>query len=217
MVVLSPHLDDAVLSLGQHIIEWKKEGKRIKVITVFTKFGDGKDLPDYSKNYLFESGFESTKKFEEARVKEDETAMKKLGVDFEHWGLVDAGFRNIYNSKKELMGGVVDPRDKKLEKQIKEKLMKVSAADLFLVPAGVGGHVDHVMINNIGKEIINKKYYLDVPYIWQNLNFVKYLGKILRAKMGKTGGAEKMEILKCYQSQYGLLVRGNQSFREIVI
>ena len=37
MVVLSPHFDDAIFSLGQHLIDWIKQGKKIKVINVFTK------------------------------------------------------------------------------------------------------------------------------------------------------------------------------------
>jgi LmbE family N-acetylglucosaminyl deacetylase len=79
IVVLSPHLDDAVLSLGQHIIKWKNEGKKIRIVTVFTKFGGGKNLPEYSKDYLIKSGFNSTKKFEKTRILENVKAMEKLG------------------------------------------------------------------------------------------------------------------------------------------
>lgn len=216
IVVVSPHLDDAILSLGQHLVRWKKEGKKLKVITVFTKFGSGKNLPDYSKDYLKYSGHSLAREFEKVRVKEDVEAMKMLGVDYEHWGFVDAGFREIYDTRKVLLGGVVDTRDGDLQQQIEKKIKKISA-DLLMVPYGVGGHVDHVMVKAASGEIKNKSYYLDVPYLWENYNFIKNLGKIVTAKSLMRGGEEKRRILKAYESQYNLLVKNENVFTEVII
>jgi len=216
LVVLSPHLDDAVLSLGQHILKWKKEGKKVKIITIFTKFSEGKNLSGYSKDYLRKSGFNSVKEFGEARTREDKEAMKILRVDYEHWGFVDAGFRGIYKTREALLGGRVDKRDDSLEKQIEEKIKGVKV-DLFMVPYGVGGHVDHVLLKKLSQKITNKYYYLESPYLWQNLNFLKLSWKIIRARSVVRGGEEKRRILRSYQSQYNLSMNDENIFTEVII
>jgi LmbE family N-acetylglucosaminyl deacetylase len=203
IVVLSPHLDDAVLSLGQHIIKWKNEGKKIRIVTVFTKFGGGKNLPEYSKDYLIKSGFNSTKKFEKTRILENVKAMEKLGVDYENWGFIDAGFRGVYKTRQDLLSGEIDKRDQDLVKKIMGKIIDIKA-NLLLVPFGVGGHMDHVMIKKAAEDIKNKRYYLEIPYLWENFNFIKLLGKRLKIKGIMFGSDEKDKILKNYRSQYNL-------------
>lgn len=213
IVVLSPHLDDAVLSLGQHIIKWKKEGKKIKVVTVFTKFGDGKNIPNYSNDYLMRSGFKVVGEFEKARIVEDKMAMEKLGVDYEHWGFTDAGFRGVYESREKLLRGKIDNKDQTLVRNIGEKVRKIET-NLLLIPYGVGGHVDHLIVKKVTEKMSDKNYYLDVPYLWQNFNWVRLLGKIIMAKNRCQGGENKRLIMKCYQSQYLLLNSGklNEEF-----
>lgn len=36
LLVVEPHADDAFLSLGGHIEEWRKEGREVKILTVFS-------------------------------------------------------------------------------------------------------------------------------------------------------------------------------------
>lgn len=36
LIVVEPHADDAFLSLGTHIEEWSKAGKRVRIVTVFS-------------------------------------------------------------------------------------------------------------------------------------------------------------------------------------
>lgn len=36
LLVVEPHADDAFLSLGGHIEQWVKEGRRVKILTVFS-------------------------------------------------------------------------------------------------------------------------------------------------------------------------------------
>ena len=38
IVVISPHLDDAVVSCCDHILDWKKKGNRVRILTIFTAF-----------------------------------------------------------------------------------------------------------------------------------------------------------------------------------
>ena len=79
IAILSPHLDDAILSLTDHILLWQKKGMDITIFTVFTSFSANTLTTDTS-NYIHKSGFKNVKKFELARKKEDLTAMKILGL-----------------------------------------------------------------------------------------------------------------------------------------
>lgn len=216
IVILSPHLDDAVLSLGSHIVKWQREGKKITVITIFTRFESKIKLPRYSWEYIKKSGFDSVKKFELARNKEDRLVMEGLGVRYKYWNFIDAGFRGWYKTKESLMGGIINYRDKKLVKNIRAKISSIKT-DLILVPFGVGGHVDHIILKEATKEIKIKNYYLDVPYLWHNFNYIKLFFKIIFAKSVLRDDKKKHEIFQNYASQYNLIMRENNFFAEVIV
>lgn len=217
IVVLSPHLDDAVLSLGSHIVKWKKEGKKVKVVTIFNKFGNGKNLPSYTKDYMNKSGFDMFVQFEHVRNKEDREAMKVLGVEYEHWGFVDGGFRGIYKNRESLLSGIIDSKDQILIKNINKKIKKIKT-ELLLIPYGVGGHIDHMIVKKATEKIkLNKKYFLENPYLWQNFNFIKLFWKIINAKNVVNDEKEKRIMLENYGSQYNLLVKNWKLFYEVVL
>jgi hypothetical protein len=60
------------------------------------------------------------------------------------------------------------------------------------------------MIKKAAEDIKNKRYYLEIPYLWENFNFIKLLGKRLKIKGIMFGSDEKDKILKNYRSQYNL-------------
>ena len=91
---VSLHLDDAVLSAGNKIMELKGKGKEVLIVTVFSEFGK-KPISKQGKKYLKECGFRDLNKFRYARKKEDEEAMRKLNVIFLHLDFVDGVFRRI--------------------------------------------------------------------------------------------------------------------------
>lgn len=204
IVVLSPHLDDAVLSLGSHIVKWKKEGKKVKVVTIFNKFGNGKNLPNYTKEYLKKSGFDTVIQFEDARNKEDQKVMNMMEVDYEYWNFVDAGFRGNYKSREKLLSGILDNKDQIFIKNIRKKIKKIRT-DLLLIPYVVGGHIDHLIVKKAAEKLELKKiYYLENPYLWQNFNYLKFLKVIFNLKNIIISGKVKNNILKNYKSQYHL-------------
>ena len=91
LAVLSPHLDDAVLGCGDHIFDWKKKKKGIRVVTIFTRFGSNNTINSI-KNRLAETGFTSAQGQERLRKKEDQKAMEKLGITWQHLDFVDCSF-----------------------------------------------------------------------------------------------------------------------------
>jgi LmbE family N-acetylglucosaminyl deacetylase len=223
VVVLSPHLDDAALSCGQHIWQWKQEGKKIMIITLFMKHTGYKYLPNYTKSYLKTSGFKTGDDFGAARILEDVGAMKSFGVQWEHWGLLDAGFRIYknkkakYPTKKSLLSAKIKNEDKKLIETISNKLEKINSK-LFLIPFDIGAHVDHLIVKKAGEKIKgNKLYYLESPYLWQENNFLTVLKMLKKIKSFKFGKKEKNQILKEYTSQYHLQVNKYFIYPEILV
>lgn len=223
VVVLSPHLDDAVLSCGQHIWKWRQEGKKILIVTLFTKHTGYQYLPRYTKEYLKISGFKTGDDFGIARIIEDTEAMKTLGVEWAHWGLLDAGFRidknkkAYYPTKENLLSAKIRINDKKLILLIKNKLQKINSK-LFLLPYNVGAHVDHLIVKKAGEKTkVKKLYYLESPYLWQGKNFFTILKIFKKIKSFRLGREEKNQILKKYTSQYHLQTNKYFIYPEILI
>ncbi|MGD0167939.1 MAG: PIG-L family deacetylase [Gaiellaceae bacterium] len=78
IVVLSPHLDDAILSLGAAISQATRRGKRIRIVTVFA--GDPEsELPSTGWDSL--TGFTSVGEAARSRRLEDEKACSIVGVE----------------------------------------------------------------------------------------------------------------------------------------
>lgn len=198
VLVVSPHMDDAVLSLGEHMLKWKNEGKKILVVTVFTKFNNI-CIPKYSFDYIKKSGFKKVIDFERARVEEDKMAMKMMGLDYIHWDFKDAGFRGVYKTRKELLSGKII--DVNMVEKIRKRIILIKAKEVYL-PYGVGGNVDHFIVKEAGNNIKNNFYYLESPYLWQRLNFLRYIFLMKKIRLPTF---RKEKILREYKSQYKLL------------
>ncbi len=90
-LVLSPHLDDAVLSCGG-LLDAHPAGPRATVVTVFTDAAP----PPWTwaaRSFLRASGFADAESLYDARRREDLQVLAQLGVDGRHLGQPDALFR----------------------------------------------------------------------------------------------------------------------------
>ena len=223
VVILSPHMDDALLSLGQHIINWKKECKKIKIITMVNSFGRSEKIPLYSKEYINKSGFKKVFDFEKARRVEDRRVMNKLDVSYEYWSIIDASFRSErrifkYPKRKDLLSGKVVESDQKMVADLVLKLNKIRTKKM-LIPYGVGGHVDHIILRKVGEEskIKNKFYYLESPYLWEKLNWLEIIKSLLKIKSILREISDKNKLLKVYKSQYQLWGENKNNYLELII
>lgn len=223
MVILSPHMDDAVLSLGQHIVNWQKKNKKIKIITVMTSFGNDEEMPLYSKKYISSSGFKSVKDFSKARVREDVEVMKNLRVKHEHWGFIDAGFRrndrgSTYPTRRDLFNNKISKSDHKIVVEISKKIAK-QKSKIILIPAGVGGHVDHLIVKKAAEKAskINRLSYLESPYLWESFNFFEVFRNIFKIKSIFAKVESKNKLLKGYRSQCGLWGDYKFPYVEIIV
>ena len=135
-LVISPHLDDAVLSLGGAIAAWITEGRRVVVASVYTK---GPPLAEVAPHM---------RKFADyaTRRAEDAAACATLGAEPRYLDQIERAFRPPYltgwgffrtppeRDGFSTLGAVTHALDSLLP----------LAPDRILVPLGIGNHVDHV-------------------------------------------------------------------------
>ena len=156
LLVLSPHLDDAVLSVGGLLAQ---EATVSEVLTLCTK------LPLEQPEAMATV---------QKRQKEDTLAMKELGVSYRHLDELDAYHRRhlakrVYPTLPSLFAGI-NGNDPLTAKKIAELIASgAKSEDTLLCPLGVGAHVDHLLCAGAGALLKNRGYnvlfYEDFPYI----------------------------------------------------
>ena len=108
-LVLSPHLDDAVLSCGA-LLEAQAQKRTIVVATVFTEEGS----PPHTRaarSFLSQCCITDAGELFEARKAEDRAVLAAMGVQYLHLGEVDALFRKrepLRHRRPFLKQGLVD-------------------------------------------------------------------------------------------------------------
>jgi len=204
ILVISPHLDDVILSGADYLDQQQKLGHQIVLLTVFTDFAQ-------------------QKKYQKMRHQEDEKAMSLFNFNFKYFNFTDAGFRSVYPDFKKIFSGKINKQDKILILSLAKKLKKLSNFDEILLPLGVGKHVDHVICKLLGEIIFKSKkiyYYLDWPYAllpkhWTKKLFYFFLKN--RKQITWMSSKKKVAIF-CYASQIkSLFPLGFYHYPEVII
>ncbi len=220
-IVISPHMDDAVLSAAAFLLRLKAREVDIIVITVFTGFGAGPISWD-SRKYLLKSGCLTRNSFARKRREEDRAAMKRLGVDFRHLEYVDGGFRTdpsgrlLYPSHAALFSGEVRSEDGVLMDRLYADIKGISKpSDILCAPLGVGKHADHLIIHRVVGRLGNAAvYWLDQPYAYQSETVLDLSGYRETARIPHD--PRKNRVIGCYRSQVNQLYpRGIPSLDEV--
>jgi LmbE family N-acetylglucosaminyl deacetylase len=145
-VVLSPHLDDAVLSV------WSVVGDAgdAEIVNVFA--GVPEDGPPPRWDRL--AGAESRRAHMEARLEEDRAALELAGRSAVYLPFLDRHYRREGPGA----GEVAEAID-----------ASVAAASLVYAPVGIGGHEDHVMVRDVALHLSRRsgipvRLYAELPY-----------------------------------------------------
>ncbi len=170
-IFLSPHMDDAVLSAGNYMLQLLKNRKEIMTIAVFTSFGS-RPISLNAQIYLIKSGFFSLHSFAKKRKEEDINAMRFLHTPYTHLDYIDGAFRkttkgtHIYPTFRKLFSGIITHEDEKHMQTWRRKIMSFcKKTDIIYAPLGIGNHADHIIVNRIAQTLPNKIYFwLDQPY-----------------------------------------------------
>ena len=156
LLIISPHLDDAVLSCGAAIAQQARMGQQVVVATVFTHAGD--------------TAAEATKLRYTQRQQEDQQAIEALGARHLHMGFTDAPFRNAaYHNFSSLLFHHRLPQTEvnltlTIADVINMTIEKLQPAITWF-PLGTGGHIDHHIV--FESSLLAKgrmAYYEELPY-----------------------------------------------------
>jgi LmbE family N-acetylglucosaminyl deacetylase len=141
VVVLSPHLDDAVISIGGLLARWVAEGWEVSVATVCTAYPDSPGaVPERYRRLLIY----------DRRREEDTAALGSLVVRPEWLGLCERAV--LLPSLPRPLGVFSLPsppasRHFRQLPRLTEEVARLAAAPsrpVVVAPLAIGGHVDHV-------------------------------------------------------------------------
>ena len=223
-VLLSPHLDDAVLSCGASIAQQRAGGESVEVLTIFAGHPRLDLLSSYAAKLHEAAG--NPPDMVGTRRGENEAACRVLGAKPVCLDYLDAPYRTdpangafLYTSDEQLMGGHLHPADFCLVDDLAAVIAQRyhrSASALFYAPLAAGGHVDHLIVRVAALKLEQRGFpvcfYEDYPYAEQGHALVSAL-----ARPGRRGWmAElrlvqephvtlKCEAIACYRSQIPVL------------
>jgi LmbE family N-acetylglucosaminyl deacetylase len=135
-LVISPHLDDAVLSIGGSIAAWTAAGERVVVATLYTQ---GPPLSEIPKRMHPFANYER-------RLAEDAAACDAVGAQVRWLGCVERAFRKPF---LRYLGWFATPADRRGFAALSAAAAAVEsltplAPTRVLAPLAIGNHVDHV-------------------------------------------------------------------------
>jgi LmbE family N-acetylglucosaminyl deacetylase len=179
-LILSPHLDDAIFSLGGLLTTHAQEST---VITIFA----GTPTRPVSRRWDRACGFTDSTQAMETRRQEDIVALTSLGIqpsNITHWEYLDKQYRT--NNKENLS---------LLAKEIREKIEAVldehKGKDLHIYAPLTGLHIDHRIVRDTVNNVYASKfetdpnvilyYYQDMPYTFR-LYLFRRLALFFRSK-----------------------------------
>lgn len=147
LVVVSPHLDDAALSLGATLADASREGAHILSLSVFAGDPHSHDLPS---EWDRKAGFSSAGAAARRRRAEDAAACALIGMEPRWLSFPDSGYesdrRGVWSELKSIL----------------------PSADLVLVPGFPLSHPDHRLVSRIvlehADELPDIGFYVEQPY-----------------------------------------------------
>ncbi|MFG2334398.1 PIG-L deacetylase family protein [Streptomyces sp. NPDC048604] len=224
LVVLSPHLDDAVLSCGA-LLTRLPPGTPVTVATLFTHCGPPPHTLS-ARRYLRQTGATDAEELYASRRAEDRTVLAAMGVAWQHAGLQDGLFRrrpeqgpgrralargvpefgHVYPTYRlHLSAGRVSPHDAETVREVAGVLSELTSRGpaVVLAPMAVGGHADHVLVREVaersGQHVV---YYSDFPYNQEQDVDPAFAGRhSLVRRTWESGLDDKAELIRGYRSQ----------------
>lgn len=216
VLILSPHLDDAVLSCGDLISKYVKEGYLVDVLTIFSGSEDKENLSTAAKQFHSNCFLDHNAML--IRKEEDKKAHDFLGCNSlyldkleclyrrDNLGYLYPDLNNIYHLEYN--------REKENIKCLSNELQDIAKNyDIVYAPLGLGKHADHLMVNEAMK-LIDGNYEL---YFYEEVAYVCYYyrsnkfsdwGKGMKNKLIEISDDEydkKISAILLYRSQLRIL------------
>ena len=165
--IVSPHLDDAILSCGVMMQRRAAAGDKVFALNIFTAGTNAAN-----------------------RRKEEIAAQSEIGAEPHFLDELDAPDRDPkYIPLANLFFGRIDASHRPLIERVAERVRGFISGhkiDLAVFPLGAGGHIDHRMAFEAGRRItgVPVRFYEDRPYIlWPG---------VLQGRMNQIGSDAKL-------------------------
>jgi LmbE family N-acetylglucosaminyl deacetylase len=213
VLVMSPHLDDAVLSCGA-LLAHLAARQLITVATVFTAAAPPPwSLP--ARRQLRALGGADAEDFFAQRRAEDRDVLAGIGATPVHLGFRDALFRRgrrgpAYPTFRfDAARGRVASCDAGLAAEVSARvgeMARVHDAGVIFAPLGIGRHVDHLITRRAAHELAGRipvVYYSDFPYSQTAAPepaFVRHAGLVPHPWL--SGRAENASRIAGYRTQF---------------
>jgi CelD/BcsL family acetyltransferase involved in cellulose biosynthesis/LmbE family N-acetylglucosaminyl deacetylase len=226
-LVLSPHLDDAVLSCGALLTQLAPRCP-VTVVTVFSAASLGPHTRA-ARSYLRQCAVDDAECLYSARREEDRAVLASLGVQARHLEVPDALFRrrrfavpglgavlpeleHRYPTYRwDIARGRVARADRALVTRLGaqlDELVRALDAAVVLSPLGVGRHVDHLICRTLGERYRDRMHYSDFPYNQRYAPDLRYLDdQRLEPWSWDIGLDRKMALIGGYRTQAAALFR----------
>jgi LmbE family N-acetylglucosaminyl deacetylase len=165
VVAVSPHLDDAVFSIGGTLARLG-ETAEVTVVTCFTGSVDPATATPFALSTQLDKGLAADVDYMALRREEDRRALALLGVEGCHLELLEAPHRG-YDSPAALFAGRHDGDG--VGPALAEALAPVlDGADVVLAPQALGDHVDHQWVGVVVADLVGedrRAWWRDTPYV----------------------------------------------------
>jgi LmbE family N-acetylglucosaminyl deacetylase len=169
-IFLSPHFDDVALSCGGLVWELANQGEQVEVWTIMAGFPPDENFSAFARKNHNDWG-KSGREAIQMRREEDKAACGILGAIPRHFDWPDV----IYRKHPESGLPVVNNNDELFNEQPEKALVNSILSNLtekippqarVVLPMGLGGHIDHRTLVEVGEGLDREKlYYADYPYI----------------------------------------------------
>ena len=176
-IILSPHLDDAVISCFASVIQ-----PGALVITIF----GGVPEPGTSKIWDIVCGESDSVAMVKKRIDENKIALDAVNTESKNLDFLDAQYR----------------KDKQDISQIVKKIISITNPnDSFLAPLSASklfNHADHRITRNVGLELLRQQrkvsFYPDSPYMRMPGVLNESYKNSLTSRVQKTLGIDEVEL-----------------------
>jgi LmbE family N-acetylglucosaminyl deacetylase len=150
ITVISPHRGDAAFALGLAIRAWLLAGHAVEVVSCFTRseFAPYSDVGTVHRNDRVSFVTAVRKREDEEWRKQMERLAREGAAKFSitDLNLKDAPLR-LHVGANEVFGRVADASEKVVSKI--RIALEMSKAGAWVLPLGLGGHVDHVTARDV--------------------------------------------------------------------
>ncbi len=223
ILAISPHLDDAVLSVGGGLAQASRDGAQVTVYTVFA----GTASPPYSpaaKRMHTLWGLSSDDDAPLYRRKEDVAALDHLGAGHRHGRFVDSLYRRLPDGQwltdraegrqKLAINRRSTDSDRELVAAVRAEVRSIADEfdpTLILTAAGIGEHPDNEAVRDAALFVAREK---NIPIrLWEDLPaavFHSDAGELPSGfRLGPPGSdpvkpaawTRKLDAVKCYATQ----------------